>query len=96
MNQIDRDNAERQAQRKAQEEMERSLAESRRHINSYANGSYGNYPSNASKNFNRGRSRQDELDDYAKELEYIQKRSRAVQRAVEVNNDGNPYEKRVL
>lgn len=93
MNQIDRDNAERQAQRKAQEEMERSLAESRRHINAYANSSYGNYPSNASKNFNRGRSRQDELDDYAKELEYIQKRSRAAQRAVEVNTDENPYEK---
>ena len=93
MNQIDRDNAERQAQRKAQEEMERSLAESKRHINSYANGSYGNYPSNASRNFNRGRSRQDELDDYAKELEYIQKRSRAAQRAVEVNTGGNPYEK---
>ena len=93
MNQIDRDNAERQAQRKAQEEMERSLAESRRHINSYANGSYGSYPSNASRNFNIGRSRQDELDDYAKELEYIQKRSRAAQRAVEVNSDGDSYEK---
>ena len=43
MNQIDKDNAERQAQQKAQEEMERSLAESRKHINSYANGGYNSY-----------------------------------------------------
>jgi hypothetical protein len=41
MDQIDKDNAERKAQQKAQEEMERSLAESRKHINSYAGGGYG-------------------------------------------------------
>lgn len=80
MDQIDKDNAERKAQQKAQEEMERSLAESRKHINSYAGGGYGSSRS-AARN-----SRRDELDDYAKELEYIQKRSRAAQRAIDEGN----------
>lgn len=74
MNKIDKDNAERDAQRQAQEEMERSLAESRKHINSYA--TRGNSSS---------RSQRDELNDYAKELEYIQKRSQAAQRAIDAS-----------
>ena len=91
MDQIDKDNAERKAQQKAQEEMERSLAESRKHINSYAGGGYGSSRS-AARN-----SRRDELDDYAKELEYIQKRSRAAQRAISYggygsNGDYDSYE----
>src|SRR5574344_2679900 len=61
--------------------MERSLAESRKHINSYAGGGYG-----GSSHAARGSSRRDELDDYAKELEYIQKRSRAAQRAIDEGN----------
>lgn len=93
MDQIDKDNAERKAQQKAQEEMERSLAESRKHINSYAGGDYSSSRS-AARN-----SRRDELDDYAKELEYIQKRSRAAQRAIDEGNGSyggydnydNPY-----
>lgn len=93
MDQIDKDNAERKAQQKAQEEMERSLAESRKHINSYAGGGYCSSRS-AARN-----SRRDELDDYAKELEYIQKRSRAAQRAIDEGNGSyggydnydNPY-----
>lgn len=93
MNQIDKDNAERLAQQKAQEEMERSLAESRKHINSYANGGYNSY--NGGRRIssrNNSRSRQEELDDYAKELEYIQKRSRAAQKAVEDNfREDNSY-----
>lgn len=80
MDQIDKDNAERKAQQKAQEEMERSLAESRKHINSYAGGGYGG-GSRAARS-----SRREELDDYAKELEYIQKRSRAAQRAIDEGN----------
>ena len=94
LDQIDKDNADRIAQQKAQEEMERSLAESRKHINAYSGGGYG------------GSSRRDELDDYAKELEYIQKRSQAAQRAIDAGSgsyggygdgndsygyDGNPY-----
>lgn len=83
MDQIDRDNAERMAQQKAQEEMERSLAESRKHINSYAGSGYGSSYRGGSS---RRSSRQDELDDYAKELEYIQKRSQAAQRAIDAGN----------
>lgn len=83
MDQIDRDNAKRRAQQKAQEEMERSLAESRKHINNYANGGYPGNGDRSSRN-----SRRDELDDYAKELEYIQKRSLAAQRAIDENAGG--------
>ena len=68
MNQIDAENAKREKKRKELEDLERSLAESRRHINSYAG---------------RGSSRQEEMDDYARELENIQNRSRARQRAFE-------------
>jgi conjugative transposon TraM protein len=80
MDQIDKDNADRVAQQKAQEEMERSLAESRKHINSYANSGYGGGSRRS------GSSRRDELDDYAKELEYIQKRSQAAQRAIDAGS----------
>lgn len=82
MDQIDKDNADRAAQQKAQEEMERSLAESRKHINAYAGSGYGgSYGSGSSRS-----SRRDELDDYAKELEYIQKRSQAAQRAIDAGS----------
>lgn len=85
MDQIDKDNADRIAQQKAQEEMERSLAESRKHINSYSNSGYnGRYGGGLRRN--SGSSRRDELDDYAKELEYIQKRSQAAQRAIDAGS----------
>lgn len=84
MNQIDKDNAERIAQQKAQEEMERSLAESRKHINTYSDGGYGGSYNGGSRR--RSSSRRDELDDYAKELEYIQKRSQAAQRAIDASS----------
>lgn len=85
LDRIDKDNAERRAQQKAQEDMERSLAESRKHINAYANSGYSGGGSRTSS----GRSRNDELDDYAKELEYIQRRSQAAQRAIDENAGGN-------
>ena len=85
LDQIDKDNAERRAQQKAQEDMERSLAESRKHISAYA---YGGY-SGGGGSTSRGRSRNDELDDYAKELEYIQKRSQAAQRAIDESAGSN-------
>lgn len=85
MDQIDKDNADRIAQQKAQEEMERSLAESRKHINSYSNSGYsGRYGGGSRRN--SGSNRRDELDDYAKELEYIQKRSQAAQRAIDAGS----------
>ena len=80
LNQIDAENARREQKRKELEDLERSLAESRKHINSYAGrGSSGSsYSSNS-----RGSTRQEEMDDYARELENIQNRSRARQRAFE-------------
>lgn len=85
MDQIDKDNADRIAQQKAQEEMERSLAESRKHINSYSNSGYSGRYGDGSRR-NSGSNRRDELDDYAKELEYIQKRSQAAQRAIDAGS----------
>ena len=81
LNAIDADNAARQARQKAVEDMERSLAESRKHVNAYAydrgsSGGRGGYGS-------RGGSRQDELDDYARDLEYIQQRSKERQKVLE-------------
>ena len=68
MNQIDAENAKREKKRKELEDLERSLAESRRHINSYA----GQGSSGSSYGRSRGSSRQEEMDDYARELENIQ------------------------
>lgn len=79
LDQIDRDNAERKAQEDAQRELERSLAQSREHVNSYSNYSGGSSRGGSS----RGNNRRDELDDYARELELIQKRSQAAQRAID-------------
>ena len=82
LNQIDAENAKREQKQKELEDLERSLAESRKHINSYSGrGSGGS--SGSSFGGNRGTSRQDELDDYARELEYIQNRSRERQRVME-------------
>lgn len=86
MDQIDKDNADRIAQQKAQEEMERSLAESRKHINAYSGGGYGGSYGGGGSRRSSGSSRRDELDDYAKELEYIQKRSQAAQRAIDAGS----------
>ena len=89
MDQIDKDKAERQAQEEAQRAMERSLAQSREHINSYSNNSSSSSRGN-SVSYGRGStsSRREELDDYAKELEYIQKRSLAAQRAIDGSLNG--------
>ena len=80
LNRIDAENARREQKRKELEDLERSLAESRKHINSYQGrgGSSSSYGSGS-----RGSSRQEEMDDYARELENIQNRSRARQRAFE-------------
>ena len=81
LNSIDAENAKREARQKELEDLERSLAESRKHINAYAydrgsSGGRGGYGS-------RGGSRQDELDDYARDLEYIQQRSKERQKVLE-------------
>lgn len=76
MDDIDKTNAERRRQQKAMEDMQRSLAESRKHINSYAGGGSG-----GGGDYGRGHSQSDDYDDYAKEIEAIQKRSAARQKA---------------
>lgn len=87
LDQIDKDKAERKAQEDAQREMERSLAQSREHVNAYSNYSGGSSRSRSSY----GSSRRDELDDYARELEMIQKRSQAAQQAIDRGATGYDY-----
>ena len=82
LNQIDAENAKREQKQKELEDLERSLAESRKHINSYSGRGSGS-SSGSSSGGSRGTSRQDELDEYARELEYIQNRSRERQRVME-------------
>ena len=79
LNQIDAENARREKKQRDVEELERSLAESRKHINSYSGRDAGGF----SRSSSSGMSRQEELDDYARELEYIQNRSRERQRMIE-------------
>lgn len=78
LNRIDAAEAERQRQQRELEELERSLAESRKHINTYAyddtySGSYGSGSGNTG-------SRQ---ESFARELEEIQQRSYERQKAIE-------------
>lgn len=79
MDDIDAENARRKQQEKETEEMQRSLAEARRHINQ-GSGS------------GRSSSRQDELDDYAKELSYIQQKNKERQRAYDRMLGGSGYD----
>lgn len=72
LNRLDAAEAERLRQQKELEELERSLAESKKHINSYAYG--GNNNSNPSSN---------STDDFARDLEEIQRRSYERQKAIE-------------
>lgn len=84
-NRVDEENAELERQRKAQAELERSLKESNRHVNGSSNyGGSGNRYS---------RSRNEEVDDYAREIAEIQRRSLAAQRAVDegANADNDDY-----
>lgn len=87
LNKLDAAEAERIRQQQEMEELERSLAESRRHINSFAygdNASSGNRSGNGSRT---GTSTTTEgytsQDDFAKDLEEIQRRSYERQKAIE-------------
>lgn len=73
LNRLDAAEAERVRQQREMEELERSLAESKKHINSYA---YGN----SSPSGGSGYSSQDE---FARDLEEIQRRSYERQKAIE-------------
>ena len=97
LNSIDAENAKREAKQKELEDLERSLAESRKHINAYAyeGNSSGGGRGGRGGYGGRGSSRQDELDDYARDLEYIQQRSKERQKVLEQtlgiggSSDGN-------
>lgn len=67
---IQQANAERLAQQEAADKLQRSYAENSRRLNSYSSGSSGR----------SSRSQQDDLNDYARELENIQNRSLERQR----------------
>lgn len=75
MDRIDAENARRKRAAKEAEEMERSLANARRHINNQSD-----YSGNGGR-----ASRRDELDDYAKELDYIQSKNKERLRMYEKN-----------
>ncbi len=77
LNRLDAAEAERIRQEREMEELERSLAESRRHINSYA---YDDSYANAYGGQQQGSNPQ---DDFARELEEIQMRSYERQKAIE-------------
>ncbi|WP_289873483.1 conjugative transposon protein TraM, partial [uncultured Duncaniella sp.] len=92
LNRLDAAEAERLRQQQELEELERSLAESRRHINSYAyDDPYTNSYSNGTRD---GYSSQ---DNFARELEEIQQRSYERQKAIEAGlSIGQPDPEEVL
>ena len=73
LNRLDAAEAERIRQQREMEELERSLAESRKHINVYA---YGDNPANNGNGYSS-------QDDFARDLEEIQRRSYERQKAIE-------------
>ena len=93
LNDIDAENAKRMRKQKEQEDLERSLAEARKHINSYGfddGDSYGNRSGRGSAS--RG-GRQSDMEDYARELEEIQQRSLERQKVLERTFGGADEEK---
>ena len=77
MSDIDKVKAERLSQLKAEQELRRSHAENMWNLNSNASGYRGGYGSSYGSG---SRSQQDDLNDYARELENIQNRSMERQR----------------
>lgn len=87
LNKLDAAEAERIRQQQEMEELERSLAESKRHINSFA---YGDNPSSGNRSGNGSRTGTSTAtegytsqDDFARDLEEIQRRSYERQKAIE-------------
>ena len=80
LNKLDAAEAERIRQQQEMEELERSLAESRRHINSFAYGNNATGQRGISSGTTEGYTSQ---DDFAKDLEEIQRRSYERQKAIE-------------
>lgn len=83
LDEIDRQNAINAQRQKEMENLQQRLAQSRKHINAYEGGNYGAASGyGAGSSYGRG-SRQAEMDDYAREVEAIQKRSLARQKSLE-------------
>ncbi|EJW99172.1 conjugate transposon protein TraM, partial [gut metagenome] len=87
LNKLDAAEAERVRQQQETEELERSLAESRRHINSFA---YGDNPYSGNRSGNGSRTASSaptdgytSQDEFAKDLEEIQRKSFERQKAIE-------------
>ena len=83
---IDAENAKRTRKQKELEDLERSLAESRKHINSYGydgGSGYGGGGGYGGRGAGSRNGRNAEMDDYARELEEIQQRSLERQRVLE-------------
>lgn len=78
LDEIDRQNALNSQKQKEVENLQRRMAESRKHINSYAYGAGESYS-----------SRQSEMDEYTREIDAIQRRSMARQKALEQTVVGN-------
>ena len=88
LNKLDAAEAERLRQQREMEELERSLAESRRHINSFAYGDNAPGSTGNSRSGQRGISSgttegYTSQDEFAKDLEEIQRRSYERQKAIE-------------
>lgn len=83
---IDQRNAAREREQREREELERSLAESRRHFNSYQN------PSSRGKSSSRAtsRSQYDELEDYTRALEEIQQLNQRRSSSYSTQNEISP------
>ena len=64
LDEIDRDKAERKAQEDAQRELERSLAQSREHVNSYSSHSGGSYRSGGSYGSSRRAAKRRRCETY--------------------------------
>lgn len=93
LNSIDAANAQRERRQKDMEELERSLAESRKHINSYVYGD-DDYRGRSSNDTNSRRGRQQqEMDEYAQDLADIQRQSLERQKVLERTlNGGKTFE----
>ena len=93
LNSIDAANAQRERRQKDLEELERSLAESRKHINSYAYGDDDYRGRSASGGNGRRGRQQQEMDEYAQDLADIQRQSLERQKVLERTlNGGKTFE----
>ena len=93
LNDIDAENAKRMRRQKEQEDLERSLAEARKHINSYGYDDGSGFSSRTGRGSASRGGRNSDMEDYARELEEIQQRSLERQKVLERTFGGDEEEK---